>query len=301
MAKKKKAKATKPTKNDGRRLEDIVALIEGMRLPPDFKLDKRWQIRDENDIQIAELDILISGRIGTSPSTTLIECRDRPSEGPAPRNWIQQLVGRRDDLNINHVTAVSSTGFARGVARYAASKGIQLRTFQSLTAEDISPYFPATAPLLQHRVDLIGSRIGLVSPERVGTKGASISSDQSCIIDVATNERLTIFQLWNRLFAALCARLLVDPRERDETIVLDKPMLDGYAVDVEGRDFRISSLEFDVRVSNENSKMPLARADAYVNAKGERLADVVHWQGQPTDQIQGLTIIGIRKQPPPAQ
>src|SRR5580704_15076521 len=103
MSKGKKKQA--PPTNDGRKLEDVVALIEGVHLPCGCKLEKRHPVRDDAGVQLAELDVFITGQFGTATWSMLIECRDRPSSGPAPRSWIQQLVGRRDDLNINKVMA----------------------------------------------------------------------------------------------------------------------------------------------------------------------------------------------------
>jgi hypothetical protein len=57
----------------------------------------------------------------------LIECRDRPSAGPQPRNWIQALIGRKVDFGFNGVIAVSSTGFTKGAIALAKREGIGLR------------------------------------------------------------------------------------------------------------------------------------------------------------------------------
>src|SRR5260221_14331843 len=70
-------------KNDGTALESVVELIEGMRLQPGFTIEKRRKVFNEDGVQIVEFDIIISGMVGSTtcptPSTMLIECRDRPS------------------------------------------------------------------------------------------------------------------------------------------------------------------------------------------------------------------------------
>ena len=96
---------------------------------------------DDEGVQIAEFDIEIRGKVGSTRFNWLIECRDRPADGPAPGGWIEQLVGRRDRFNFNKVTAVSSTGFAKGAIDYAKVKGIELRTVEVLTVEHLKDWF----------------------------------------------------------------------------------------------------------------------------------------------------------------
>jgi hypothetical protein len=83
---------------------------------------------------------LVEGRLGTTDLKWLIECRDRPSEGPAPCSWIEQLIGRKERLKLNKVTAVSTTGFASGVPKVAKSGGIELREVHSLTQADVASW-----------------------------------------------------------------------------------------------------------------------------------------------------------------
>src|SRR5262245_21553905 len=95
-------------------LEELVKDIERKLLPNGFTVVSRKRVYNAAGNQIAEFDIEISGNLGSSPIKWLIECRDRPSEGPAPVSWIEQLVGRRSRFKFNQITAVSTTGFATG-------------------------------------------------------------------------------------------------------------------------------------------------------------------------------------------
>jgi len=88
---------------------------------------------DESGVQLAEFDIVISGRLGSSSIKWLIECRDRPSEGPAPGAWIEQLVGRKRRFKFDKVLAVSTTGFVEGAKAFAEAEDIGLRTVKKLT------------------------------------------------------------------------------------------------------------------------------------------------------------------------
>lgn len=117
----------------GKELEDIVAAIEQAMVPNGFKVDVRKQIFDEDGVQIAEFDIVISGKLGTVLVQLLIECRDRPSEGKQPAKWIEQLVGRRNRFKFTSVVAVSTTGFAGPAIDYAKAEGIILRDVKKIS------------------------------------------------------------------------------------------------------------------------------------------------------------------------
>lgn len=126
--------------NDGKRLEALVAFVEKTLLPYGFEVKANERVLNDEGIQIAEFDVEARGKVGTTDFAWLIECRDRPTSGPAPASWIEQLVGRRGRFNFNKVTAVSTTGFAAGATEFAAAAGIELREVRSLTPEEFSDW-----------------------------------------------------------------------------------------------------------------------------------------------------------------
>jgi Restriction endonuclease len=117
----------------GKEVEELVQSIEQQLLPQGFKVEPRQRIFNEAGEQIAELDLVISGTLGSSSVRWLIECRDRPSEGAAPISWIEQLVGRKERLLFDKVFAVSTTGFSSPARDFAKTKGIILRTVTQFT------------------------------------------------------------------------------------------------------------------------------------------------------------------------
>lgn len=122
--------------SDGKQLEALVAFVEETLLPDGFKVTTNERIFNDEGIQIAEFDIEIRGKVGTTEIAWLIECRDRPTSGPAPGSWIEQLVGRRTRFGFNKVTAVSTTGFAAGATEFALAQGIDLREVKTLAPEE---------------------------------------------------------------------------------------------------------------------------------------------------------------------
>jgi hypothetical protein len=124
-------------KSDGKSLEAFVAFVEETLLQKGLSVTKRERVVVDGKV-VAEFDITVRGKVGSTDFAWLIECRDRPSEGAQGADWIEQMVGRRTRFNFNKVTAVSTTGFAPAAHTYASSQGIELREVRSLDADAFS-------------------------------------------------------------------------------------------------------------------------------------------------------------------
>lgn len=127
-------------KPDGKQLEALVAFVEESLVPEGFEVKTNDRVYNDDGVQIAEFDIEVRGKVGSTEISWLIECRDRPSSGPAPGAWIEQLVGRRTRFGFNKVTAVSTTGFATGAAEFALVQGIEVREVGSLNPDEFSDW-----------------------------------------------------------------------------------------------------------------------------------------------------------------
>lgn len=125
---------------DGKQLENVVTYIESLRLPPDWTITPRLLSRTDKGKPGAELDIMLEGKVGTIDFKWLIECRDRPSAGPAPAAWIEQLIGRRQRFNLSRVTAVSTTGFSVSALEEAKRFGIDTREFKELSPSEFADW-----------------------------------------------------------------------------------------------------------------------------------------------------------------
>lgn len=127
-------------KSDGKQLESLVAFVEEKLVPSGFSVTKNERIYNDEGVQIAEFDIEICGKVGSTEISWLIECRDRPASGAAPGSWIEQLVGRRTRFGFNKVTAVSTTGFTTGAAEFALAEGVEIREVKSLDPEEFTDW-----------------------------------------------------------------------------------------------------------------------------------------------------------------
>ncbi|TFZ37282.1 hypothetical protein EWW49_10140 [Pseudomonas syringae] len=130
----------KKNKKDGKQLENVVTYIESLKLPPDWTITPRVLSTTANGRPGAELDIMVEGKVGTIDFKWLIECRDRPSEGPANVAWIEQLVGRRQRFNLSRVTAVSTTGFSAAAVEEAERFAIDTREFKNLSPSEFESW-----------------------------------------------------------------------------------------------------------------------------------------------------------------
>ncbi len=127
--------------NTGKFLEGFVEQIERTLLPQGITLSVNEKVFNDQGVQIAEFDIEIEGKVGSTNFKWLIECRDRPSQGAAPGSWIEQLVGRRNRFGFDKVIAVSTTGFAPGAEEFANKTGIEVRTVTESEIDQISDWF----------------------------------------------------------------------------------------------------------------------------------------------------------------
>ncbi len=126
--------------SDGKSLEALVAFVEKTLLPEGFTVSTNERVFNDEGTQIAEFDIEVRGKVGSTAIAWLIECRDRPTSGPAPSSWIEQLVGRRTRFGFNKITAVSTTGFSSGAMEFALTQGIEIREVKSLEPNEFADW-----------------------------------------------------------------------------------------------------------------------------------------------------------------
>lgn len=165
--------------SDGKQLEALVAFVEKTLLPEGFDVKANERVFNDEGIQIAEFDIEIRGKIGSTDFAWLIECRDRPANGPAPGSWIEQLYGRRTRFGFNKVTAVSTTGFAVGAIAFAQSEGIELREVRTLCPDEFAGWL-----LVRHIVNTI-RHTSLLSASLIIDEHETEERKQALLVELA--------------------------------------------------------------------------------------------------------------------
>ena len=185
--------------NTGKLLERFVEQIEKILIPHGFTVTPNDRVFNDDGVQIAEFDIEIEGKVGTTNFKWLIECRDRPTQGSAPSAWIEQLVGRRDRFNFDKVIAVSTTGFAEGAQEYAEESGIEIRTVTETDVEQIRDWFLLDKISLYKKSGILEhASLNLDENESEDTKRAVLEilnenkTDSKLLLSTETGDQITV-------------------------------------------------------------------------------------------------------------
>jgi hypothetical protein len=290
------------TSTDGKSLETLVKLIEGSLIPKGYVIESRERVYNDAGIQIAEFDIVITGKLGSTQLKWLIECRDRPSEGPAPAEWIEQLVGRLQRFNFNKVMAVSSTGFSDGAIEEARRTGIDIRAMHSLTYESVMDWLPFNAPLVinQGIYDSAYLQLTNITPEELENLNTSLEKINpltQIIFDTTTGETFSIVQFWQAIRnknPQLFNDLVSNGGSKSLTIT-DACEEGRYEVRVGSYSASLVQVHFAAHLTSVIPQMPLTEVHDYSVPGGESIATVAKWKGQEGSIITEMTFIGYRK------
>lgn len=142
-------------RNDGRALEELVEYVEKTLSTEGFQVSVNRKLHNDDGVQIAEFDVIVEGRFGSTDISWLVECRDRPSSGKAPGEWIYALASKRDVHGFNKVTAVSTMGFSPGAILAAEKLNVELREVTATSPEELQYWLSLTeVELVQHDLSL---------------------------------------------------------------------------------------------------------------------------------------------------
>jgi Restriction endonuclease len=272
-------------KNSGLELQKLVESIEVALVPAGFAVEANEKIFDESGVQIAEFDILVTGRIGSSELKWLIECRDRPSSGPAPVAWIEQLVGRRNRFNFDKVTAVSTTGFSPAAQGYASETGIDLRTVMALSHDAIRSWFAIQSMKLQvHRGELFHASI-CIEDSSSATLDAKLASQFVALQSSNTNLDIpilvctdsgggkhTIRDAWRHVMGSiptLFDGIDINGPTRKRFIGVDYPDTQKrYRLEVDDESVDVIRIEYQANIGITEMDIPVSKVAEYSNTLG---------------------------------
>jgi hypothetical protein len=277
--------------SDGKQLETLVAFVEKNLLPAGFEVKANERVYNDEGVQIAEFDIEINGKVGSTSIAWLIECRDRPGHGPAPGSWIEQLVGRRIRFGFNKVTAVSTTGFAAGAISFAQSQGIELREVRTLSPEEFS-WLMTQELRLFHRVPELKHASILVHESESDERKAALFDFISKVPNGAaflrsskTNELVTPS---NAFFAAVYGvQGIFDDvlADKPKTISLHAayPSDDHFMVETSVGSVRVDTIEFVGELRIMETMVPITNTVEYRH----------HETGEPISQLAAFAPLNI--------
>lgn len=271
-------------RSDGKQLEALVSFVEKTLIPPGFEVKQNSRIFNDEGIQIAEFDIEIRGKVGSTSIAWLIECRDRPGQGAAPGSWIEQLVGRRDRFGFNKITAVSTTGFTVGAIDYAKRSGIELREVQNLEPANFESWLQISEMSQITKIsDLTHANIfiGLTETKevRVAAEQAIKKADgnDGLLVTFLTKERVTVTQAFMAVVQADPSSFDGVSPERPKKVHINGQYVgdDHFYIETEMGNARIDRIEFFGELRIEESKTPVVRTVEYRHLEnGEVIAQV---------------------------
>lgn len=273
-------------KNDGTALESLVQSVEERLASADCKIEPRYRIYSESGVQIAELDLLITAKVGSGTFLWLLECRDRQKEGRQGSEWIQQLVGRRDQFKVDRVTAVSTTGFVDEAVRFAKEKNIELREVRSLSAKDFDDWLVMRYITQRRHITTLDSTYLELSPDDLSSEAViseckALDLEAPILVDSSTGTPTTL----RTAFAAAVSVGI--PRAFDELTPESAPSHVGlhviysneeshFVLPWSGGNARVMAIRFTGRLRVEETQLPIVETTEYRVVNGESfLAQVV--------------------------
>jgi hypothetical protein len=272
---------------DGRALETFVKQIEEEAAAPGTTVEPRVKAYSEDGKQIAEFDIVVTGKFGTGDIKWLLECRDRPSEGAAPNSWIEQLIGRKLAHHFDRVTAVSTTGFAPGCAELATRYRIELRSVNKVDPSEFADWF---------QVELMECFNRVADLKHCGVEFAEEQSEaQKMEIEALLTQGANAMRLWSpqdqayttasHAFLALVSQHnlwddLPIGQKKGISIVGEYPADDRFQIELDSGRLTVSRMRFDGELWVEKTLVPIAAAEEYstVGEESEVIAQRVQYQ-----------------------
>lgn len=127
----------------GKSFELLVKKLESILIPKGAIIQSPDYIDDKVIDTKREVDITIKNSHEFCSAITVIECRDRKQVEDLL--WIEQLITKNRDTNVNRTIAVSTSGFSKNAATKAAHYGIELKIYREITNEDVQRWFTLDA------------------------------------------------------------------------------------------------------------------------------------------------------------
>lgn len=112
---------------------------------PSIKVEESAFVKEKNSDAEREVDILITSTIASHTLRIAIECRDHQRDQDI--TWVDSLIGKYDNLDIQKVIAISHSDFSKPAKQKAGQHNIELITLKE--AEKIDWAKKLGPPLIQ--------------------------------------------------------------------------------------------------------------------------------------------------------
>lgn len=280
----------------GRELELIVEKLESIGLPKDAVIKSPDSIPHNITGDGREVDVSIRYNIGNNSILIIIECRDRKSANE-DITWMEQVKSKREGINADKFIAVSSKGFSKNAIKYASTYGIETRTIEELTKENLKDFPSGNAIVNINKAEFLDLKINknVLSKglEKQGIKFKKINKsylghthDKDYIIELEDYDFNLKVHLWFLMQAGIKANFpdLKIPNDGTKcrlkfTINYDNK---GYKIRINNPKFKelhnsiIYDYYFDVILWNESSKMPVSKITNY-NGEDKKIKQSIEY------------------------
>lgn len=257
----------------GRPLEEFVRELERLLIDqpveirsPDFVMGKHSGIRRELDVGIRES--------GSDRILVMIECRDRQNTQDV--GWMDCLVGKRDDVDVERVVAVSPSGFSPGARSIARVKGIELRTFQEVNLETIKDWISLREMVVRMRhAQVSGVRVivreeaSLSAADREHLLRVPITLDAPLFVFKRNGSKASVNEIWKET-AKFGPFDHIPPGEtRQGTLTVNYPDAENsYVLEAAGQQFEVEQIQIAGKFSYTDGSVPIGRSYTYANEGG---------------------------------
>lgn len=120
----------------GRALELLIARLEAATSSGEAEVRSPDYFADTISGTTREVDVTVRSKVGSANVLVMFECRDRA--GKQDVRWIEEIHGKRQVIRPNVAVAVTSgQGFSTGAQNTARHLGIEVRTVEQITVEDV--------------------------------------------------------------------------------------------------------------------------------------------------------------------
>jgi hypothetical protein len=119
--------------------QKMILRIYSQMKSTDSTVEESVLLVEKNTDEKREIDILISINSFNSVMRIAIECRGRKKKDDI--QWIDELVGKYRDLDVNKVVAVSKSGFSKGAIEKAKQNNIDTLTLKEAETIDWPNHF----------------------------------------------------------------------------------------------------------------------------------------------------------------
>lgn len=177
-----------------RQLEQIVALFEqALSHHRGVSIESPAFLPDRDTGKPREVDVLISGQLGSVAIRCIVECRAH--QRPQGVQWLEQVSAKKQSVDASEAVAVSASGFTKNALEKAPKLGIMTRTISELTAEGIQSLFGTRRIIgVQRRAKFENVVFNVVSFE-TGLPSMAPPAFDSKIVRDATGVQYSLFEL----------------------------------------------------------------------------------------------------------